>query len=88
LTVTTTTLPRRASLAPLDDDPAAYRNAPPWNQTSTGRRRSSRAGVHTFSDKHSSSVSPTSRSPRAVLAVCMASFSRAGGANRSGPNGG
>jgi hypothetical protein len=40
-------------------DPAPTMKPPPCSQTSTGRRRSSTAGVHTLSVKQSSSVLST-----------------------------
>ena len=102
--VTTTTSPRAASAAPryIGMDPAPTMKAPPWSQTSTGRRRVSAAGVQTFSVRQSSlGAEPTLCPGLAALAACIAGGPKVvasrtpshgaggwGGAKRSRPTGG
>src|SRR3954469_23270798 len=102
--VTATISPRRANDAPwyIGIEPEPVTKAPPWSQTTTGRRASSGAGVQTLSVRQSSLGAATMLRPLVTaLAACMACGPKRvasrrpvqdsggwGGANRNGPSGG
>src|SRR6266496_4459217 len=101
--VTTTASPRRARAAPwyIGNDPEPLTYAPPWSQTSTGRRPSLTAGVQTLSVRQSSLVVVATGRSKLAFGACIAVGPKAvasrrsthgsggsGGPKRSGPTGG
>ena len=68
-TVTTTTSPRLAKWSPKYIGLLALPELkpPPWNQTITGRRALSSAGVHTLRLRQSSPIGPTSPPPVSLI---------------------